>query len=82
MVGRTECRAIENDNWGIKEYKEENNSGTIKDINKIRFNMWELKANYYGRKGFDNKCPMCHSEEDTTEYDLECDKGDKIYFES
>ena len=28
--------------------------------------MWDLKADY-GRKGLDSRCPMCQSEEDTTE---------------
>ena len=38
--------------------------------------MWELKANY-GRKGLNNRCAMCQSEEDTTEHVLECNKGDE-----
>ena len=38
--------------------------------------MWELKANY-GRKGLDNRCSVCQSEDDTTEHVLECNKGDK-----
>ena len=42
----------------------ETNSGTIKDITKIRLHMWELKANY-GRKRLDNRCPMCQSEMNT-----------------
>ena len=38
--------------------------------------MLEFKANY-GGKGFDNRCPMCQSEEDTTEHILKCNKGQK-----
>ena len=76
MAGRTKCRTIENDKWGRKEYIKERNSGTIKDIIKIRLHMWELKANYE-RKGLDNRCPMCQSKEDTTKHVLECNKGDK-----
>ena len=63
MTGRTKCRTIENDKWGRKEHIKESNSGTIEDIIKIRSHMWELKANY-GRKGLDNRYPMCQSEED------------------
>ena len=35
-----------------------------------------LKANY-GRKVLDSRCPMCHSEKDTTEYVVEYNKEDK-----
>ena len=38
--------------------------------------MWKLRATY-GTKGLDGRCPMCQSEEDTTEHILECNKGDK-----
>ena len=37
--------------------------------------MWKLRATY-GMKGLDGRCPMWQSEEDTTEYILECNKGD------
>ena len=40
--------------------------------------MSELKANYR-RKGFENRCPMCQSEDDTTKHVLECNKGDKKF---
>ena len=76
MVERTKCWAIENDKWGRREYIKESNCGTIKDTIKIRLLMWELKANY-GRKGLNNRCAMCQSEEDTTEHVLECNKGDE-----
>ena len=36
----------------------------------------DLKANY-GRKVLDSRCPMCHSEKDTTEYVVEYNKEDK-----
>ena len=49
-AGRANCRTIENDSCGRKEYIKEINSGTIKDIIKIRLHMWKLNANY-GRKG-------------------------------
>ena len=32
--------------------------------------MWDEKDNYE-RKGLDNRCPICQSEEDTTEHVLE-----------
>ena len=76
MAGRTKCRTIENDKRGRKEYIKESNSGTIKDIIKIRLHMWKLKANDR-RKGLDNRRPMCQSEENTTEHILKCNKGDK-----
>ena len=78
MAERTKCRTIENDKWGRKEYMNESNSGTIKDIIKIILHVWELKANC-GKKGFDNRCPMCRSEVDTTEHVLEYNKGDKKF---
>ena len=40
--------------------------------------MWELKANY-GEEGLDNRCPMCQSEEDTTEHVLEYNIGQKKF---
>ena len=39
---------------------------------------WEVKANYRW-KGLNSRCPMCQSEEDTTEHALECNKGDKKF---
>ena len=78
IAGRTKCRAIENDKWERMEYIKESNSGTIKDIIKIRLHMWKLKANC-GRKGLDNRCLMCRSEEDTTEHVLECNIGDEKF---
>ena len=78
IAGRTKCRTIENDKRRRKEYIKESNSGTIKDIIKIRLHMLELKANYE-RKGLGNRCPMCQSEEDTTEHVLECNNGDKKF---
>ena len=78
MAGRRKCRTIENNKWGRKEYIEESNIGTIKDIIKIRLHMWELKANYE-KKGLDNRYPMCQSEVDTIEYVMECNKGDKKF---
>ena len=74
MAGRTKCRKIENDKGGRKECIKESNSGTIKDIMKIRLHMWEVKANH-GRKDLDSRCPMCQSEEDTTKHVLKCNKG-------
>ena len=41
IAGRTKCGTIENDKWGRKEYRKESNSGTIKDIIKLRLHMWE-----------------------------------------
>ena len=34
---------------------------------------------YYRRKGLDNRCPMCQSEEDSAERALECNKGYKKF---
>ena len=78
MAERTKCLTIENDKWGRKEYIKESNSGTIKDMIKIRLHIWELKVNYR-RKGLDNRRPMCQSEEDTTEHVLKFNKGDKKF---
>ena len=76
MARRAQCREIENGKWERKEYLKETYIETIKDIIKTRLHMWELKANY-GRKGLENRWPMCQSEEDTTDHVLECNKGDK-----
>ena len=57
IARRTRCKAQENDKWGRKEYIKESNSGTIKDVIKIRLYMSELKANY-GRKVLDDKGQM------------------------
>ena len=78
MEGKAKCRAIENYNWGRKEYMKDSNSGTIKDIIKIRLHMCEVKANY-GRKDLDSRCPMRQSEGDTTKHVLEFDKRDKKF---
>ena len=56
----------------------ESNSGTVKDIIRIRLHMSQLKANYR-RKGLENRSPMCQSEDDTTKHVLECNKGDKKF---
>ena len=80
MAGRRKCRTVENDKWRRKEYIKESNSGTIKDVIKIRLHISKEKANY-GRNGRlclpVQQMPMCQSEEDTTEHVLECNKGDK-----
>ena len=78
MTWRTKCRTIENDRWGRKEYIKEGNSGTVKDLFKIRLYIWDLKASY-GKKGLDNRFPMSQSEEGTTEHVLECKKGNKKF---
>ena len=39
MAERTKCRAIENDIWERNEYMKESNSGTFKDIIKIRLHI-------------------------------------------
>ena len=78
MAESTKCRTIENDKWGRKQYIKESNSEMIKDIIKIRLHMWEFKVNY-GKKGLDNRCPMCQSEVHTTKHVLECNKGDKKF---
>ena len=75
MAGKRKCRAIENYKWGRKEYMKDSNSGTIKDIIKIRLHLREVKANY-GRKDLDSRCPMRQSEGDTTEHVQEFNKGD------
>ena len=54
-VGGTKCQAVENDKRGKKEYIKESNSGTNKDIIKIKLHSWELKDNYE-KKGLYDKC--------------------------
>ena len=58
MTGRKKCRTVANEKCGRREYIREINGGTIEDVIKIILHMQKLKANY-GRKGFDNRCPMC-----------------------
>ena len=61
MSRRTKCRIVENDVWERKKYIKESIIGTIKDVIKIRLHVWKFKANY-GRKGLEEKCPICQPE--------------------
>ena len=51
VAGRTKFWTIENDKQGRKKYIKESNSGTIKDIIKIRLHMWRGGGGGGGRAG-------------------------------
>ena len=53
-------------------------SNTIIDVMKIRLYMWNTKCNYK-RNESDTTCPLCKTEEDTTEHIMVCQEGNNLY---
>ena len=53
-------------------------SSTIKDVIKIRLHMWNTKCNYK-RNESHTTCPLCKTEEDTTEHIMVCQEGNNMY---
>ena len=53
-------------------------SDTIKDVIKIRLHMWNTKCNYK-RNESDTTCPLCKTEEDTTEHIMVCQEENYTY---
>ena len=58
--------------FGRKKYVELMDSRTVIEILKIRLNMTEIYGNYKGNLTLERLCPLCQSEEDTTEHLLTC----------
>ena len=50
----------------------------MKDVLKIRLYMWNTKSNYK-RNESDTTCPLCKTEEDTTEHMMVCQEGSNTY---
>ena len=66
---KKQLRKIKDDKWERKIYIEQCKGGIVKDIIKIRLNMWDLKKNYK-KEEEQPLCPLCEIEEDTTEHVL------------
>ena len=74
MQEKTKCRLLRNDRWERKQYTKKCDSDTIKDAIKIRLHMWNTKCNYKTNES-DTTCPLCKTEEDTTEHIMVCKEG-------
>ena len=74
MREKTKCRLLRNDRWERKQYIKKCDSDTVKDAIKIRLHMWNTKCNYK-RNESDTTCPLCKTEEDTTEHIMVCKEG-------
>ena len=75
---KTKCRTLWNGKWERKQYIKKCESNTIKDVIKIRLHMWNTKCNYK-RNESDTTCPLCKTEEDTTEHIMVCQEGNNMY---
>ena len=56
MINKTKARKIAGDKWERKKYLKEFDSDTIKDVIKIRLDMWPVNCNYK-KDNTDTKCP-------------------------
>ena len=79
MANKAKARTIVENKWERKKYLQESDSGTIKDVIKIRLHMWQVNCNYK-RDKTDTKCPRCKKSENTTEHVLECENAKKFTF--
>ena len=78
MENKTKLRTVREDKWGRKEYIASCDSDLVKDIVKLKLQMWELKKNY-PREEEVMKCTICSQKEDTTEHMLECETAEAVY---
>ena len=78
MQEKIKCRTLQNDKWERKQYIKKCESNTIKDVIKIRLHMCNTKCNYK-RNEIDTTCPLCKTEEDTTEHIMACEEGNNTY---
>ena len=78
MQEKTKCRELRNDKWERKQYIKKCESNTIKDVIKVRLNMWNTKCKYK-RNELDKTCPLCKTENDTTEHIMVCQEGNNTY---
>ena len=58
--------------YGRKEYIDEMEYIDCVTMLKLRLNVVETKCNYKGKFPIDQKCEICHEEQDTTEHLLKC----------
>ena len=77
MQEKTKCQTLWNDKWERKQYIKNCESNSIKDGIKIRLPMWNTKCNYK-RNELDTTCPLCKTDEDTTEHIMVCQEGHTI----
>ena len=56
MINKTKARKIAGDKLERKKYLKECDSDTIKDVIKIRLDMWPVNCNYE-KDNTDTKCP-------------------------
>ena len=77
MTNKAKAKAIVEDKWKRKKYLQEYDSGTIKEMIKIRLHMWQVNCNNK-RDNSDTKCPFYKKSEDITEHVLECEKAKKF----
>ena len=66
MLHTTECK------WERKQYTKSVKVISIKDVIKIRLHMWNTECNY-------TTCPLCKTEEDTTELIMVDQEGNNTY---
>ena len=74
MINNQKARTIVEDKWGRKKYLQGCDSDTIKDLVKVRMNMWQINCSYKS-DDTDTKFPLCKKLEDTTEHVLEYEKA-------
>ena len=77
MTNKAKPRAIVEDKWKRKKYLQECDSGTIKEMIKIRLHMWQVNCNNE-RDNSETKCPLYKKSEDITQHVLECEKAKKF----
>ena len=75
---KTKCCTIQNEKWERKNIYHKSESNTIKDVMKTRLHMRNTKCNYK-RNESDTTCPLCRTEEDSTEHILVCLEGNNTY---
>ena len=75
---KAKCHTLQNDKWVRKQYIKKCEGNTIKDAIKIRLHMWSTKWNYK-RNESDTTCPLCQTEEDTTECIMVCQERNNTY---
>ena len=63
--------------FGKKNYLEEERMEKVKEIMKLRLNMIDLKANFKG-KYTDTTCPACEEDVETTEHVIQCNEYRRI----
>ena len=75
----TKLRFLVDDNFGRKRYMKELSGNIARQVLKLRLNMIDVRMNYRGSNEGNIKCPLCKTEDDTTEHIMVCGiNGDTI----